>query len=144
MFLVLTGSSASRALRLGSGGDPSNGVRSLSAIADSEKNVSKTPNTYNFPQLSCKEFLSLYKCHDFDLWQGIVCAGQKQVSQKSVTDNIPAGQTDKRRGIWWSRYNFCVLLEILIFKVEVHFPLGVSPFVSLSCYADRCDSKSVC
>ena len=58
MLHVLTGSSASLALRLGSGGDPSNGVRSLSAIADSEKkNVFKTPNLISPNYL--KEFLYL-------------------------------------------------------------------------------------
>ena len=43
-----------------------------------------------------------------------------------------------------SRYNFCLLLEYLIFKVEAQFPFCVSPFVSLSCYADGCDNKPVC
>ena len=57
MLHVLTGSSASLALRLGSGGDPSNGVRSLSAIADSEKNVFKTPTIISPNYL--KEFLYL-------------------------------------------------------------------------------------
>ena len=33
-----------------------------------------------------------------------------------------------------SRYNFCLLLEYLIFKVEAQFPFCVSPFVSLSCF----------
>ena len=42
------------------------------------------------------------------------------------------------------RYSFCLLLENLIFKVEAHFPFCVSPFMSLSFYADRCDNKPVC
>ena len=79
MFLVLTGSSASLALRLGNGGDPSNGVRSLSAIADSEKKCFQHSN-YNFPQLS--KGISLSESVMSLIWDRALCVSRMPVRNR--------------------------------------------------------------